>query len=156
MCNILFLKKLYMNCISQLICDFNGNQIFTSNVWRLKSTSIVHVPQELEMTKKKLCIFKNNWNKNEDIKLSAHDGLLQIWYSKLLDRFIAKYIAADLWQKLWVHNFTNITKTNNHIKQLKTTALRLVAVNPVSGMGEVQYLDACNNSGRVGFISPLG
>lgn len=55
-----------------------------------------------------------------------------------------------------VNNLTNITKTNNHIKQLKTTALRLVAVNPVSGMGEVQHLDAYNNSGRVGFISPLG
>lgn len=49
--------------------------------------------------KKKNYIFKNNWNKNEDIKLSAHDGLLKICYSKLLDRFIAKYIAADLWKK---------------------------------------------------------
>lgn len=48
---------------------------------------------------KKLYIFKNNWNKKEDIKLSAHDGFLKICYCKLLDRFIAKYIAADLWKK---------------------------------------------------------
>jgi hypothetical protein len=59
-------------------------------------------------------------------------------------------------KNVMVNNFTNITNTNNHLKQLKKTTLRLVAVNPVSGMGEVQHLDTCNNSGRVGFISPLG